>query len=78
MFTTPPVRARVYRASGDNSRGRVRPQARLLGMVADQDLSFTCHSVPAGMADHAAAQENTKRNDYGDVMTSGGTDQHEI
>jgi hypothetical protein len=41
-------------------------------------MSFTCHSVPAGMADHAAAQENTKRNDYGDVMTSGDTSQHEI
>src|SRR5664279_5420619 len=41
-------------------------------------MSVICHSVPGGMAGHVATRRGTRPSEYWDVMTAGGTGQHEI
>ena len=50
----PPVRTRVYAASGENVCDCVRPEPGHPAWSPIKIMSFTCQSAPAGMAGHKA------------------------
>jgi hypothetical protein len=55
-----------------------RQQAGHAARSSIKIMSFTYHSVLGDRASHVVTREGTKPNDYGDMLTSSDTSQHEL
>jgi hypothetical protein len=69
-------------AGGARTRCDQRPRSAALLLRRSarpiKIMSLICQSGRRGIACHGATQEGTKANEYRDVVTSGGTSQHQI